>query len=269
MAGPSLPDVRVNGQGVDIGLGPGSDAMFLALMGGYGHTTAMQIRDGRVRGLGLHLARLDAATRELFGRGLDGGPVRERIRQALDATDRRDVSLRVYVYAPDPGAGPQTATVVRPPVPEPDAPQRLRSVPYVRTQAHIKHVGVFGQAYHLRRVIAEGFDEALLVGPDGTVTEGAITNVGFLAGDTVVWPDAPALDGITMLLLRRELERAGLRWRRQPVMLDEVADFDAAFVSNSIGVAPVSQIDEVRFATGAEMLRVLRKLYAEVPWDTV
>jgi hypothetical protein len=36
----------------------------------YGHFTAMQVRDGRVRGLSLHLARLDGATQELFGTGL-------------------------------------------------------------------------------------------------------------------------------------------------------------------------------------------------------
>ncbi len=38
----------------------------------YGHFTAMQIRGRKVRGLALHLARLDAANRELFGVGLDG-----------------------------------------------------------------------------------------------------------------------------------------------------------------------------------------------------
>ncbi|MBH1938875.1 aminotransferase class IV [Streptomyces sp. AV19] len=259
----STPYVQVNGHAA------ATDPMFPTLMGGYGHMTAMQIRDGRVRGLDLHLARLDAATRELFGEGLDGGLVRQRVRQGLAGAGTRDASLRVYVYAPDPGAGPETTVVVRPPVPEPSAPQSLRSVPYLRPQAHLKHVGVFGQAYHLRRVAAEGFDEALLVGPDGAVAEGAITNVGFLDGDTVVWPDAPALDGITMLLLRRELERTGLRWRQRRVALGEVGRFDAAFVSNSNGIAPVSRIDDVRFATEAELLGQLERLYAHVSWDVV
>ncbi|WP_372409035.1 aminotransferase class IV [Streptomyces luteireticuli] len=263
MADLSTPYVQVNGRAAD------TDPMFTTLMGGYGHMTAMQIRDGRVRGLDLHVTRLDTATRELFGEGLDGALVRERIRQGLAGAGAGDASLRVYVYAPDPGAGPETTVVVRPPAPEPSAPQSLLSVPYLRPQAHLKHVGVFGQAYHLRRVAARGFDEALLVGPDGAVAEGAITNVGFLDGDTVVWPDAPALDGITMLLLRRELDRTGLRWRQQPVALDEVARFDAAFVSNSLGIAPVSRIDDVRFATGTELLGQLKRLYARVPWDVV
>ncbi|WP_312018740.1 aminotransferase class IV [Streptomyces sp. I05A-00742] len=152
--------------------------------------------------------------------------------------------------------------IVRPPTPEYGPPQSLRSVQYLRPAAHIKHVGVFGQAYHLRRAQAAGFDEALLVGPDGAVAEGAITNVGFVRGDTVIWPDAPALDGITMLLLRRELERAGLRWLRQPVRLGELASFDGAFVSNSRGVTPIGRIDEQHVPTDVALVARLRALYA-------
>jgi hypothetical protein len=43
--------------------------------GGYGHFTAMQLRGGRTRGLQLHLDRLDAASREMFGAALEGGRV--------------------------------------------------------------------------------------------------------------------------------------------------------------------------------------------------
>src|SRR5216684_2028190 len=63
---------------------------------GYGHFTAMQVRDHRVRGLGLHLARLDAANLELFDVGLDPGQVRDHIRHALGA-GTPDASVRVYV----------------------------------------------------------------------------------------------------------------------------------------------------------------------------
>ena len=67
----------------------------------YGHVTAMQVRGGAVRGLGLHLARLDAATRELFGTGLDGELVRAHARHAL-GTDTPDASLRISVFQPPP-----------------------------------------------------------------------------------------------------------------------------------------------------------------------
>ncbi|MFE4172599.1 aminotransferase class IV [Streptomyces sp. NPDC056909] len=62
----------------------------------YGHFTAMQIRDGRARGMDLHVARLDGATRELFGTGLDGERVRAALRHALEGVC--DASARVYVH---------------------------------------------------------------------------------------------------------------------------------------------------------------------------
>jgi hypothetical protein len=42
----------------------------------YAHFTAMQIRSGRVRGLELHMRRLESATRELFDEELDSDRVR-------------------------------------------------------------------------------------------------------------------------------------------------------------------------------------------------
>jgi branched-subunit amino acid aminotransferase/4-amino-4-deoxychorismate lyase len=43
---------------------------------GWGHFTAMQVRGGRARGLGLHLSRLEAAHHEVYGRALSGQEVR-------------------------------------------------------------------------------------------------------------------------------------------------------------------------------------------------
>ncbi|MFF3272368.1 aminotransferase class IV [Streptomyces chrestomyceticus] len=258
------PYIDIDGRGAEAGT-----PLLFALMSGYGHFTAMQVRDGRVRGLGFHLARLDAATRELFGERLNGDLVRERIRHALGRKALRDASVRVYVYRPQPGDGPATLVTVKPPAPEPAAAQRLRSVPYQRPAAHIKHLGEFGQGLHLRQVTAAGFDEGLLVAPDGTVAEGTITNVGFVAGGTVVWPDAPALEGTTMLVLRQELERAGVPWREQAVHLDDLASFDGAFVSNSRGVAAVALVDDIPFPADADLVRAVTGLYAAAPWDAI
>ncbi|MEU8780288.1 aminotransferase class IV [Streptomyces sp. NPDC048637] len=262
MTDPSTPRIEVNGRTTE------ADPLLFEMMSGQGHFTAMQVRGGRVRGLDLHLQRLDAATRELFGMGLDGELVRGRIRHALRERSQ-DAAVRVYVYHPEPGDGPVTVVTVRPPVPEPEAAQRLRSVAYQRPAAHLKHLGGFGQRYHLDLVRQEGFDEALLVAPDGAVAEGAITNVGFVEGETVIWPDAPALLGTTMLVLRRELDRAGMPWTQRPVHIHDVASFEGAFVSNSQGVAAVSAIDGTRFPADAELVRTVRSLYRAAPWDEI
>jgi branched-subunit amino acid aminotransferase/4-amino-4-deoxychorismate lyase len=231
----------------------------------YGHFTAMQVRGGAVRGLDLHLARLDAATRELFDTGLAGERVREHVRHAL-AGDLLDATVRVTVFRPDDAAEPAVMVVVRPPVTPPAAAQRLTAVPYLRPAAHLKHVGGFGQIHYGLLADRAGFDDALLVGTDGLVSEGGITNIGFFDGTALVWPQAPSLAGITMQLLTRV---AGVPVRRAPVYLADLPAFRCAFVTNSLGVAPVERVDDVVLPTDPDFVRDLGERYEAVPWDQI
>ncbi|MFE7357977.1 aminotransferase class IV family protein [Streptomyces sp. NPDC057543] len=236
---------------------------------GYGHFTAMQVRDGKVRGLALHLARLDSANQELFERPLDGERIRELIRHALDSAGVRDASTRVYGFLP-PGDTETTVMVtVRGPARKSTEPHGLMSVPYARTVPHIKRPGEFGQTYYARLAARAGFDEALLTLPDGTVTEGAITNVGFWDGTSVVWPAAPALLGITMALLERQLPGAGLESARRPVTLDGLAGYRSAFLTNSQGIAPVRRIDDIEFTVDEELMKRITQAYDSAPWDAI
>src|SRR5690606_40286207 len=68
-------------------------------MRNHGHFTTMQVRDGAVRGLDLHLARLRDATRELFDVALEDGRVLGGLRQALDMAGSGDCTARVSVCA--------------------------------------------------------------------------------------------------------------------------------------------------------------------------
>src|SRR5262249_12254885 len=157
--------------------------------------------------------------------GLDPARVRDHIRHAL-GDDTSDASVRVYLHeAP---RGPLVMVTVRPPGGMPGTAWRLQSVPYQRPLAHIKHIGDFGQSYFQRMAHRNGFDEPLLTGPDGAISEGAITTIGFFDGTGVVWPAAPALAGITMQLLDRGLAGSGLRSRRAPVRLPDLGSFAAA-----------------------------------------
>ncbi|WNI32037.1 aminotransferase class IV family protein [Streptomyces sp. ITFR-6] len=235
----------------------------------YGHFTAMQVRAGRVRGLGLHLDRLDSANRALFELPLDGGRVRELIRHALRGAGVADGSVRVHGFLP-PGAAATTVMVtVRGPAGMPAEPRSMMSVPYARAVPHLKRPGEFGQTYYGNLASRAGFDDALLTLPDGSVTEGAFTNIGFWDGDSVVWPQAPALLGTTMALLEREFPGAGIRSRRSPVTLDGPAAYRSAFVTNSQGIAPVRRIDDTEFAVDERLMTRLAAAYDRAPWDTV
>ncbi|MFI5914838.1 aminotransferase class IV [Dactylosporangium sp. NPDC051541] len=236
---------------------PTLDELYQPLLSNYGHFTAMQVRAGRVRGLDLHLTRLLGQTRELFAADLDTVQVRAWLRQAL--RDVPDASVRVNVYA-----GPKVMIVVRPPSSPPPSPLRLRSVPYERPAAHLKHVGGFGQVYYGHQAEAEGYDDALLTDRTGAVCESAIANVAFSDGTTVTWPTAPHLPGIEMQLLEPRLPS-----RRARVALDELKTYRSAFTCNSIGVTAVARIDDVDFTVDGALMAQVADAFAAVPWDLI
>ena len=199
---------------LEINGGPATvDQLAYPAIANYGHFTAMQVRGGAVRGLGLHLDRLDSATRELFGSGLDGDLVRKHIRHAL-GTGIPDASVRISVFQEDSSEPPSIMVVVRPPGEQPAVPQRLTAVSYLRPVAHIKHAGTFGQIYHGEAAERAGFDDALLTGRGGVISEGTITNIGFFDGNALIWPSAPLLAGITMQLVSTALAERGIPSRR-------------------------------------------------------
>ena len=233
----------------------------------YGHFTAMQIRGRKVRGLALHLARLEAGNRELFGVGLDGDAVRAHIRHAL-GEDMADASVRVYVGQPQPD-GVSVMVTVRGPIEVAAEPTGLMSVGYLRSEPHIKHLADHGQVYHRRRAELAGFDDALLTGPDGAIAECGIANIAFFDGTTVVWPDAPALQGITMQLVEPRLVDGGMPTRRAQIHMADLGSYRAAFVTNSRGIVPVARIDDHSLDVDANLMRTVAEVYGSVPWDTI
>jgi branched-subunit amino acid aminotransferase/4-amino-4-deoxychorismate lyase len=262
--------VQLNGRAATV------DELAAGLLSGQGHFTAMQVRQYRTRGLDFHFTRLDAATRELFGVGLSAELVRGYLRQAL-GEHTPDASVRVNVFrAAQPQPTPQDLDAqlnvlvsVRPPYSMPTGPLSLRTVPYQRPFAHLKHVGGFAQGRYIDLVEESGFDEALLVDRDGTVAEGAITNIGFVSDETVVWPDAPMLHGIGMQVLERELAAAGVPSLRRRVTVDDLASFDGSFVTNSRGAAVVGRINERDVPVDAPFLAKVLSLFETAPWDAL
>jgi branched-subunit amino acid aminotransferase/4-amino-4-deoxychorismate lyase len=223
----------------------------------------MQVRARRTRGLALHLARLEAANRELFQAELDDERVRELIRHAL--RDVEDASVRVYAFESD--DEPTIMVTVKQPGGV-STPQRLQSVRYQRPDAHLKHLAT-GQAFYSRLARRNGFDDALLTTSEGVISESSVANIGFFDGSGVVWPAAPFLHGITMQLLERKLVELGVPSRRAPVRLHDIAAFEGAFLSNARGVAVVSQVDGMRLPMRARRMKTIADAYASVQWDII
>jgi branched-subunit amino acid aminotransferase/4-amino-4-deoxychorismate lyase len=220
------------------------------LLSNYGAFTSMQVEDGAVRGLDLHLERLKQEALELFGVAVPEARLRERMKSALAGRGGR-CSLRVQLFLETvtlrtPGAQgePNVLVVVSDPAPPLRDPLRLLTTAYAREAAHLKHAGTFGLMRARRAAADAGFDDALFVGPDGLVSEGSIWNVGFVEDGRIVWPAAPMLAGTGQALIRRGLEAVGLDDEVRAVDREALGRFRQAFICNSATPAcPVGNID--------------------------
>ncbi len=92
-------NVEVGGTWLN-GRPPTVDDLRALALSNYGHFTAMQVRDRAVQGLELHVDRLRAGTRELFGVELGRERILAELRTAL-AGGEADASLRFTVFARD------------------------------------------------------------------------------------------------------------------------------------------------------------------------
>ncbi|MEV0146768.1 MULTISPECIES: aminotransferase class IV family protein [unclassified Nonomuraea] len=239
---------------------------------GYAHFTAMQVRDGRVRGLDLHLERLRYASKELFGRAVPDDRVRSYLRAAL-AAGPADVSLTATVYSPageftaaGDGGEPEVLVRTGPASPGPRGPLTLAAVEYERVLPAVKHVGEVAKTYFMRRAAREGFDDAAFVDRRGRLSEGSIWNLAFWDGDAVVWPEAEMLGGTTMAIVRRRLDRLGVAQRVEEVTLAGLASLAGGVVMNSWtpGVA-LSRIGSVSLPAAPSFVEVLHRAYAAEP----
>ncbi|TRA94445.1 MULTISPECIES: aminotransferase class IV family protein [Rhizobium/Agrobacterium group] len=254
----------------------GSEATVEALsslaFAGFAHFTAMQVRDGAVKGLDLHLARLHRASVEFFGQALSDDLVRERIRNALQGAPSA-VSVTATMYSRSgeftpTGADNDPAVLVRtaPSFDGPEGPLRLTVVQHERPFPTIKHVGEASKTQYLRRAVENGFDDAVFVDSHGHVSEATIWNVVFWDGEAVIWPKAALLPGVTMGIIRRQLAILGITQREEQITLARLADMKGAALMNSWtpGVA-VSGFDAVSVPSSATLIEILKEAYAREP----
>lgn len=239
---------------------------------GFAHFTAMQVRNGRVRGLDLHLARLRSASVEFFDRALPDERVRSYLRTAIESGPG-NLSLTATMFSRSgefttDGLGEEPAVLVRtgPPSNGPSGPLRLAAVEHERPLAPIKHVGEATKTYYFHQAARQGFDDAAFVDTRGRLSEATIWNLVFWDGEAVVWPEAAMLTGTTMSIVQRQLDQLGVPQRREEVTLDRLRKLSGAAVMNSWtpGVA-VTGIGSISTPEAASFMELLHQAWQAEP----
>jgi branched-subunit amino acid aminotransferase/4-amino-4-deoxychorismate lyase len=247
----------------------------LLAFGNYGHYTSMQVRNGSVRGLDLHLDRLNANAEQLFGRRAAEGRVLEALHHCVPASD--PCSVRVTLFSRDlrkvlagEGVEPDIMVSVTSPATVEPTPIRVLPVRYEREMPQVKHLATYGLLRHMRTAAAAGFDDALFVDSHGNVSEGTTWNVCFTDGAQWWWPEASVLDGVTMQLLRSAMQAAGWPVTAARVSADHLTQVSAAFSTNSVLAArPISAIGEWCIPDSVPQTRILQDLYESIPWQSL
>ncbi|HCU51526.1 MAG TPA: aminotransferase, partial [Micromonosporaceae bacterium] len=199
----------------------------------------------------------------------DPDPSRHYIRHALPDEAPRTVA-RVTVYDPalDLGtigsdADPHILVTTRPAASGAPAPLRLQAASYRREMPAVKHIGLFGALRCRRTAQREGFDDVLFLNADGTISEIATSNIGFVRDGQIVWPRSEWLTGITMTLLNQALDEP---IRTEPVTLSDLPAMEFVFATNAAtDIRPVAAVDNQSWPTDHAVLKRLCDLYTDIP----
>lgn len=241
----------------------------------YGAFTSFGVERGGVRGLDLHLARLQSSALELFGETVAEGRLRDLMRAAL--SDRPEAWMRVSLFSPEVwtrephwiGAPKVMIGVFTPPAPLASG-VRLHPQVYGREVAHLKHAATFGLLRARRLARQAGFDDAVFTDPSGLISEGSLWNIGFWRVDEVIWPQATMLEGVAQTLIRRGLDQRRVRQHLRPVTLDDLPDFDGAFLCNSATpAAAIAAIGAHRFGDAGEFPGEIEAAWLSNPCQTI
>lgn len=251
------------------------DDLAYQAMVNYGAYTSFRVEAGGVRGLDLHLARLEASAIELFGEAVGEARLRELMCGAIGG--QAECWMRVSLFAPELGPRtpdwrgvPKVMTAVSPPPPPLAASVRLTVQTYAREAAEVKHTATFGLIRARRAARAAGFDDALFSDADGYISEGSLWNIGFVRGDAVIWPQAPMLAGVAQALVERGLASVGMTSTTEPVSVADLNRFDAAFICNSATPAcAVTSIGDQRFESPPGLIERLHAAWSSNPIQAI
>jgi branched-subunit amino acid aminotransferase/4-amino-4-deoxychorismate lyase len=209
----------------------------------------LRVYDGRPFELHAHFDRLTESARKLRLPPPPFEPLQSLAHEALVAAGEPNAVLR-FLWTPNTGLALVSAL---PPDLEALRARGLRLQVCdwpVRALAGAKSVSYAENMAAQAAAEEAGLDDALLVGPDGTVLEAPTANVWFREGETLHTPslELPILAGVTRAVMLRLAERPV---EEGTYPLERLLEADEVFLTSSIReVMPVVQVEDRRFERG-------------------
>lgn len=225
---------------------------------GDGVFEAFRVYSGRQFGLEEHMQRLLKSADGMMLREVDVNAVVSDVEQLIEAKGETDYGVRVICTRGGHRVVMSEELHVYPPS------INLATVEYATTIVLDGLKTLSYGANVLANRIAEdrGFDEALLVTPDGDVLEGPTASIFWSPdGETLVTP--PLEEGILASITRQVLLDADIPVEVRPTTKDELFAATEAFLCSSIReVQAIGQIDDVRLAVPGPLTAAAKTAYA-------
>jgi branched-chain amino acid aminotransferase len=218
------------------------------LLRGDGVFEVARLYEGRAFGLGEHLERLVRSAANLL-LPLDRAAVEEDVQSLLEAAQPADALLRILVTR----GGRRIALLE----PLPALPQSLAlgRVTYAPTLVldGIKSLSYAANMLASRRARERGFDEALLVSPEGRVLECPTASFFWVRARELL---TPPLDDHVLESITRRLIMSATGARERPTSLEDLAAAEEAFIASSVReVLPVHRIEGLELAAPGPITR--------------
>jgi branched-subunit amino acid aminotransferase/4-amino-4-deoxychorismate lyase len=206
-----------------------------------------------------HLARLGASAERVGLPVPDAAGLADAAAEAIVAGGEPNATLRLLWTSGREGSGRPTGLALVSTLP-PGLDDlrtrglRLATVPWSPgALAGAKSTSYAANMAAVDDAVRRGADDALLVGPEGTVLEAPTSNVWFREDDRLLTPSLalPLLAGVTRAALLELAPQAGYEVEEGTFELERLLDADEVFLTSSVReVMPASSIDGRAFELG-------------------
>ncbi|MCD6175375.1 MAG: aminotransferase class IV [Planctomycetes bacterium] len=223
--------------------------------------------DGRLFALDEHLARFDRSLREIQIAGVDIESVKQKVLSAVDAGGYANAKIYFHItrgsgmrdHLPARDMAPNFLLTVSELHDDPDAKQTGIAVvthPDWRwKRCDIKSLNLLANVLARIEAQKKGADEAILVGDDGVITEGAMSAFFAIDGKEKTVITRPLgheiLPSITRSMVMQVARNAGLSVVEKALTPTQAAQCDELFIAvTTKDIVPVAEFDGIKIGNG-------------------
>jgi para-aminobenzoate synthetase component 1 len=244
----------------------------LGLQYGYGFFETIRVDSGIPGFLEDHIERFNRTWRSLFGHTPPDLSWKDIINQVIQENgfENDTIVLKIVATWGDRSVPPYNHTIcviAKPYVhrlkDKNEIGLRLGIYPNPRYSPLADHKTLNYLYYYMagKWAVDNGFDEAIILNPDRSLSETNTANILFIRGETVIQPISPhVLPGVMEKNVCERLEEMDHAIKREKVMPEGLFKFDSVIITNSLmGAVPVLSVDGIKLQVSDSFIDDLKK----------